>query len=438
MKKQLILTAGIVLSACSSNGQNSNSNQHGFNAPQNMAGQYQMAGYNHPMAAQHQMPALRTGGCAPSPAPTPCSMAAQRVVSPCGPTPAPVSPCAQAQMAQYAQGGVRGGGFPWALGGAAAGAGAIALLAGGSPSYVPGKPFISPPTGGGVKDETGTPTTGGPRPLNPMPLIPLTNGPLVLTPTIGDPRALVPITETNTGTLTNNVTKGRMMNPAFMGGMNRMAGQHGLRSSYVAPKPSYAYGEVGAVNQDAGKSLGGVQGRIGYQSAFVVGGELEGSIGVTKAKNLTVDDLAVGETKMTSVKNSMAGFATARVPLGSSVKALARVGVHNTKASYASGCETGGGEETGTGEGTTSGEETGTGTTTGTTTGTGGVRPLGRMMGECEGGVSKSTDSHTGVAFGAGLEAALTPVDSIRADVTAYDMGDSFRKAISVGYLRKF
>lgn len=431
MKKQLILTAGIILSACSSNGQNSNSNDFAYNAPHTAAGQYQMAGYGHPMAAPQQMGAFAPqGGCAPAPVPTPCSMAAQAPVSPCGPAPVPTSPCAQAQFAKT-------GGFPWALGGAAAGAGALALLHNNSPHH-PMKPFIRPP----VKDIN--------DPIRP-----------IVTPTPW----LQPVMPTVRPLTSVRHLQVKKHNSRLTDHMVRSQSQNGLRSSYMSKQKAYTYGEVGVVNQDAGKELGGVQTRLGFQSASIIGAEIEGSLGVLDKKKLNVEDLAVGETKMVGVDRSVAGFAVARVPMASGVKALARIGVHNSKVSYATRCAAGGGTQTGeegkkeafavrptmTAETTASSgsdlvamsnplqnleapvRQTLTGTEAGTTTAS--AAP------ESEGGSPCSTSSsktHTGVAFGAGIEKELTPFDSIRADVTAYDMGDKFTKAVSVGYLRKF
>lgn len=343
MKKQLILTAGIVLSACSSNGQNANQSQHGFNAPQNMAGQYQMAGYNAPQSMGGMNAGMNAmGGCAPAAVPTPC----QAVPTPCAPAPVP-TPCSA------------GGGFPWALGGAALGAGGLVLLGDNkTPKYVP--PFIRPP----VKE-----------PIRPI----------------------------------------RYLHA-------QEVGKTGLRSSYMQKEKAYTYGEIGAVNYDAGKRFGGVQTRIGYQSANIIGAELEGSLGIIKDKNVNVNDLSWGEKKMTGIDHSIAGFATARLPVTDRVKVMARVGYHSTKATYIQNCakvaDVPVNQEQQAIFVQLSDREQ--------------INTVG-----CENSDGTSV-TKSGVAFGGGLEAALTPVDSIRADVTAYDMGDKFRKAVSVGYLRKF
>ncbi|MGB0908090.1 MAG: hypothetical protein ACPGVT_11400, partial [Maricaulaceae bacterium] len=264
MKKQLILTTGIVLSACSNSGHQSGGNA--YNAPQYMGGQYQMNG---------QVAGMPTGGCAPAPIPTPCVTSTRP--APCA-TPLP-TPCSQeARMGSRV-------GFPYALGGAAFGAGGVALL----------------------HNNNGNSNGYSVRPNQ-------------QNQAMQQQHHMQILQEKKWHRPTHNVAMAHHM------------GRAGLRNSYMARKMPYTYGDIGVVNNDFGKKLGGVQARLGYQTAGVLGAEIEGSLGVVNKKNIDLTTLDVGESKLTNVKSSVAGFAVARFDAAPGVKLIARAGMHSSKA----------------------------------------------------------------------------------------------------------
>lgn len=167
--------------------------------------------------------------------------------------------------------------------------------------------------------------------------------------------------------------------------------------SYAAPAGDYLYTTLGAVWYDIDNPYGGVQGRLGYQSAGIFGGEIEGSIGVINEKspfdqaNPPGPNL-VGEFN-DGIKHSLAGFGVARLPFSPAVSAHARVGYHSTKAFndvIINGVEL------------------------------------------------KNTTTRDGIAYGAGLEFNMSPVDAIRADYTRYEDDTDGMDSVSLAWLRRF
>ncbi|WP_298916786.1 outer membrane beta-barrel protein [uncultured Algimonas sp.] len=176
--------------------------------------------------------------------------------------------------------------------------------------------------------------------------------------------------------------------PAYPGG-------YGLRGGF-APQPAYAYGTLGAVYYDPDQPYAGLQGRIGYQSASFFGAEVEGSVGVIGDSDrfATINGSAVPGEIEDAVDHSIAAFATGRVPLGQGVSAHARLGYHNTKTS--------------------------------------------RDFEFDNGDRFETSDTRVGVAYGAGLQYDLTPLDGVRFDYTRYEGGDNGLDSLSLAYLRRF
>jgi len=191
------------------------------------------------------------------------------------------------------------------------------------------------------------------------------------------------------------------------------------------------YGTIGAINYDAFHKNSGIQGRLGHYGLGWLGAEVEGSLAVLKNDDkLTYDGTNDGDLfgRDIDTKSQLAGFAVARKEIRRDVNLLARVGYHTTKrrtADYLAG-------PLPLGHQITPG---------GTTVNCALIRPCftatpsdpAMLMPE-----NTYTKTVKGLAFGAGVEADLTPVDAIRADITAYDIGTSYDKSVSLGYLRRF
>jgi hypothetical protein len=163
-------------------------------------------------------------------------------------------------------------------------------------------------------------------------------------------------------------------------------------------KQGYMYGTVGAVWYDMDRPYGGLQGRLGYQTASILGGEIEGSIGLigeTSPFNQDVGGGTIlsGEFK-DGVKHSVAGFATARLPLSPTISTHARVGYHSTKTYADVNFDNAPDQET--------------------------------------------TLTRDGIAYGVGLQMDVTPVDAVRLDVTRYDDDFDNNDSVSLAYLRRF
>lgn len=159
---------------------------------------------------------------------------------------------------------------------------------------------------------------------------------------------------------------------------------------------SYIYGNLGGIAYDAGDDAFGVVGRLGYQSPHYLGGEVEGSVGVSDSKTVVGTDTIKG-----GVDYSVAAFALARLPLGDRFAVHARGGYHVTKI----------------------GAELDDGTT-----------------------VTSGSESFDGFAYGAGAEFNMSPKSSIRVDYTRYELDaqtiNSFdatsTDSVSLAFARKF
>jgi len=172
---------------------------------------------------------------------------------------------------------------------------------------------------------------------------------------------------------------------------HQKAGPLGLRGTN-----SYIYGNLGGIAYDVGDDGFGVVGRLGYQSPYYVGGEVEGTYGVSDSETVNGTDTITG-----GVDYSVAAFALARLPLGERFAVHARGGYHVTKI----------------------GAELGDGTT-----------------------VTSGSESFDGFAYGAGAEFNMSPKTSIRVDYTRYELDaqtiNSFDAAstdtVSLAVARKF
>lgn len=162
-----------------------------------------------------------------------------------------------------------------------------------------------------------------------------------------------------------------------------------LRGAYGQNNPrGYKYGTLGVVAYDLDSDIYGIQGRLGYQSANIIGAEVEGSFGVIDDKETVgAIDLKAG------VDYSAAAFARGVIPLGERFNVFARGGYHVT------GIRGSASDATGT---------------------------------------VKVSDTTDGFAYGAGAEWAVNPRDSIRLDYTRYDLGPGETDSLSLAYARKF
>lgn len=170
------------------------------------------------------------------------------------------------------------------------------------------------------------------------------------------------------------------------------AAPRGLRGGPV-PFKAHTYATVGAVNYEAGEDLYGVQGRFGYQLNKYFGAEVEGSLGVSKDSS----DVVVGATTLeqtVSIENSIAGFGVLRYPLFGKVSGYSRVGYHQTELDEKIASDT--------------------------------AVLLDREY------------STNGLAYGSGLEYAVSPRTAVRLDYTVYDFDGPDSDAVSLAVSRKF
>jgi opacity protein-like surface antigen len=159
---------------------------------------------------------------------------------------------------------------------------------------------------------------------------------------------------------------------------------------------SYIYGNLGGIAYDVGDDGFGVVGRLGYQSPYYVGTEVEATYGVSDSESVNGTDTVKG-----GVDYSVAAFALARLPLGDRFAVHARGGYHVTKI----------------------GAELDDGTT-----------------------VTSGSESFDGFAYGAGAEFNMSPKTSVRVDYTRYELDaqtiNSFDAAstdtVSLAIARKF
>ena len=167
---------------------------------------------------------------------------------------------------------------------------------------------------------------------------------------------------------------------------------YGLRG-YSNPyaNRAYAYTTIGAQLFDVDRDYIGLQGRLGYQSASVVGAEIEGSFGLSDET-----ETVLGGELETEIETQFAGFATARLPLGERFALRGRGGYHFTELD-------------------------------GTLTDAAGVE-------------TSQSETFDGFAWGAGAEFDLTPRSAIRADYTRYHYGsggDALDSA-ALAYVHRF
>lgn len=179
----------------------------------------------------------------------------------------------------------------------------------------------------------------------------------------------------------------------------------GLSNAY-SPR-AYKYGSLGAILYDFDSEKFGVQGRVGYQSAGILGAELEGSISLgSDTEELNVNDTPIvrgftdpaltpgTSTLRTEFTNSIAAFGVARLPLSDRFSIHSRAGLHST-----------------------------------------------RFEAELDDGVQvlKQNETSFGIAYGAGMNFSVTPNNDIRLDYTVYD-NDAGGNAdsLAVAFAHKF
>lgn len=146
---------------------------------------------------------------------------------------------------------------------------------------------------------------------------------------------------------------------------------------------------MGATVYDVDSDLFGVLGRIGYQSKSIWGAEVEGTLGLSSDTSNTAT-----LRRSLTVKNSIAGFGVARVPVSRKFNVLARAGYHSTE--------------------------------------------LRVKANDTAGNSIRNTFSTDGLAYGVGAEYAVSPRTSFRADFTAYDYDGPDADAFSLTVARKF
>lgn len=144
-------------------------------------------------------------------------------------------------------------------------------------------------------------------------------------------------------------------------------GPFGLRGT-----SSYLYGNLGGIAYDVGEDNFGVVTRLGYQSPYYIGAEVEGTLGVSDIKTQNGADSIKG-----GVDYSVAAFALARLPLGERFSVHARGGYHVSK--------------------------------------------IGAQLDDGTSVVSGS-ESFDGFAYGGGAEFNLSPKTSMRVDYTRYEL----------------
>ncbi|MGJ8563161.1 MAG: outer membrane protein [Alphaproteobacteria bacterium] len=149
-----------------------------------------------------------------------------------------------------------------------------------------------------------------------------------------------------------------------------------LRGPHKARRNGYIYGSLGTSLYDVDSDAIGLQARLGYQSAYYVGAELEGSVGVIKES-----------ASAANVDYQIAGFAVGRLPITDRIAVHARGGYHSTQIGI--------------------------------------------------GGGSVTLD---GVAYGGGAEYAWNPRNSVRVDYTRYeeDSTSSALDSVSLAFAHKF
>lgn len=168
----------------------------------------------------------------------------------------------------------------------------------------------------------------------------------------------------------------------------RSGNSRGLRQAYT-------YGSLGATIYDVDSDLFGIQGRLGWQSKSYFGAEVEGSFGISGEDN-TAFDFGTGLVgSEADIDTQIAAFAVGRYPVSNRLNVLGRIGYHNTEFDVESTFNDG--------------------------------------LPELE-----DDFSDDGLAYGAGVEYAINPRTSVRADYTIYDFDGPNGDAISLAVSRKF
>ena len=155
----------------------------------------------------------------------------------------------------------------------------------------------------------------------------------------------------------------------------------------------HAYGTLGGVAYEAGEGLYGAQARLGYQFNRYLGVETEGSLGFSDTTKETVVagtplDVTLG------VENTIAGFGVLRYPLAGKISGYSRLGYHRSE--------------------------------------------LDQSFEDAAGGIVDTSFSTDGIAYGSGLEYAVSPKTALRLDYTVYDYDGPDADAISLAVSRKF
>lgn len=163
-------------------------------------------------------------------------------------------------------------------------------------------------------------------------------------------------------------------------------------SSSRGLRQSYTYGTLGATLYDVDSDLFGLQGRAGWQSKGLFGAEVEGSFGVND-DSASVNFGTGFIDAESGVDTQIAGFGVVRYPVSNKLNVLGRVGYHRTALDA----------------------EFDDGTT-----------------------VIETEFSTDGIAYGAGVEYAVTPLTGVRADYTRYDLDGETADAVSLALTRKF
>ena len=182
----------------------------------------------------------------------------------------------------------------------------------------------------------------------------------------------------------------------------------------------YKYGNLGGILYDFDSQKYGIQGRIGYQSASLFGAELEGSISLgaeteeldadanamvrglpvptntpTSTSTGTGTNASTGTSTLTTeFANSIAAFGLARLPVSDRLSIHSRAGLHST-----------------------------------------------RFKAELDDGtqVLRQNETSIGIAYGLGMEYAVTPKNNIRLDYTVYDTDPGGNAdSLSLSFAHKF
>jgi len=182
--------------------------------------------------------------------------------------------------------------------------------------------------------------------------------------------------------------------PQYHGSAQAASGVSCYPVSHVQyTQPSCGIGTLGGVAYEAGEGLYGAQARLGYQFNRYLGVETEGSLGFSDTTKETVVagtplDVTLG------VENTIAGFGVLRYPLAGKISGYSRLGYHRSE--------------------------------------------LDQSFEDAAGGIVDTSFSTDGIAYGSGLEYAVSPKTALRLDYTVYDYDGPDADAISLAVSRKF